>query len=152
MLAAMSRGEILQWLCRNGWSSDRRIEEKAREFISEAVAESKEEGYPVTSFEVVERFIASYGLLKLIHPSDPDNQLVTNPTGGYDGDFSEIAELSQELGKRLFRIGYDLPDGAIFVVAEDGEFYSIHHTGTYYLGGNEIEFFVNWVRGNLQSV
>lgn len=152
MLAAMSRGEILQWLSRNGWSPDRGIAEKAREFISEVVADSEKEGFPVSPFAAAERFIASYGLLKLVHPSDPANELVTNPTGGYDGDFSEIAELSQELGKRLFRVGYDLPDGAILIVAEDGEFYCIHHTGAYYLGGDEFAFFDNWVRGNLQSV
>ncbi|MFG2527919.1 SUKH-3 domain-containing protein [Streptomyces sp. NPDC048516] len=70
----------------------------------------------------------------------------------HDGDFSEIAELSRELGKRLFRVGYDLPDGAIFVVAENGEFYSVHHTGTFYLDGSEFEFFDNWVKGDLQSV
>ncbi|MGW2024112.1 SUKH-3 domain-containing protein [Streptomyces decoyicus] len=152
MLEAMSRGEVLQWLSRNGWSPGRGMEEKAREFISEVVAESEEEGFPVVSFDVAERFIASYGFLELVHPSDPANKLITNPTGGYDGDFSEIAELAQELGERLFRVGYDIPDGAILIVSEGGEFYCIHHTGAYYLGSDEFEFFDNWVRGNLQSV
>ncbi|MFD0233375.1 SUKH-3 domain-containing protein [Streptomyces decoyicus] len=152
MLEAMSRGEVLQWLSRNGWSPGRGMEEKARKFISEVVAESEEEGFPVVSFDVAERFIASYGFLELVHPSDPANKLITNPTGGYDGDFSEIAGLAQELGERLFRVGYDIPDGAILIVSEGGEFYCIHHTGAYYLGSDEFEFFDNWVRGNLQSV
>ncbi|WP_438484842.1 SUKH-3 domain-containing protein [Streptomyces sp. S186] len=78
--------------------------------------------------------------------------MIINPTSGYEGDFSEIADLSQELWKRLFRVGYDLPDAGIFVVAEDGEFYGIHHTGAYYLGSDELEFFSNWVRGDLQGV
>ncbi|MFF8785556.1 SUKH-3 domain-containing protein [Streptomyces sp. NPDC015125] len=152
MLAEISRGEILQWLSGNGWSPDRRIEEKAREFIAEAVAESEEEGFPMASFGVAERFIASYGLLRLAHPSDPTSLLITNPTGGYDGDFGEIAELSRELRKRLFRIGYDLPEGAVFLVAEDGAFYCSHHTGAYGLGADEGEFFSNWIRGNLRAV
>ncbi|MFI1295383.1 SUKH-3 domain-containing protein [Streptomyces noursei] len=49
-------------------------------------------------------------------------------------------------------VGYDLPDGGIFVVAEDGDFYCIHHTGAYHLGSDEFEFFNNWVKGDLQSV
>ncbi|MGX1853031.1 SUKH-3 domain-containing protein [Streptomyces sp. NPDC055299] len=152
MPAPMSRDEILQWLTRNGWSPDRGIEEKAREFISEVVAESVKEGFPAIPFDAAVRFIGSYGLLKLTHPSDPESELITNPTGGYEGDFSEITELSHELGKRLFRVGYDLPDGGIFVVAEDGDFYCIHHTGAYYLGSDEFEFFNNWMRGDLQNV
>ncbi|MER0479930.1 SUKH-3 domain-containing protein [Streptomyces sp. Edi2] len=142
----MSRGEIQQWLSGNGWSPDRGnsgkrgngdIGEKARAFLAEAVAESEAEGFPMASFGVAERFIASYGLLRLVHPSDPTSLLITNPTGGCDGDFREIAELSRELQKRLFRIGYDLPDGAIFLVAEDGAFYCCHHTGAYGLGADE---------------
>ncbi|MFE7313154.1 SUKH-3 domain-containing protein [Streptomyces sp. NPDC057555] len=152
MSVSMSRDEVLQWLTRNGWSPDRNVEEKAREFISEVVAESEEEGFPAVLFEVALSFITTYGLLKLTHPTDSDSSLITNPTGGYEGDFSEIDELSQELEKRLFRVGYDLPDGGIFVVAEDGEFYCIHHTGAYYLGSDEFEFFSNWVKGDLQSV
>ncbi|MFE1767875.1 SUKH-3 domain-containing protein [Streptomyces angustmyceticus] len=152
MLAAMSRGEIVQWLVRSGWSPDRNIGEKARAFLWDAVAESEKEGFPVVLFEAAERFVASYGLLELVHPSDPVSRLVTNPTGGYDGDFREIAELSRELGKRLFRVGYDLPDGAIMIVAEDGGFYCVHHTGTYFLGADACAFFRNWARGDLRSV
>ncbi|WP_143179777.1 SUKH-3 domain-containing protein [Streptomyces yunnanensis] len=152
MPVSMSRDEVLQWLTRNGWSPDRGIEEEAREFVSEVVAESEKEGFSAIPFDAAVRFITTYGLLTLTHPSDPESKLISNPTGGYEGDFSEIADLSRELGKHLFRIGYDLPDAGIFVVAEDGEFYCIHHTGAYYLGSDAFEFFGNWAKGDMQSV
>ncbi|MFJ5673666.1 SUKH-3 domain-containing protein [Streptomyces sp. NPDC093097] len=152
MPASMSGDEVLQWLTRNGWSPGRTVGETARDFVSEVVAESEAEGFPAVPFGAALRFIATYGALELTHPNDPESRLITNPTGGYEGDFGEIAELSRELGKRLFRIGYDLPDGGIFVVAEGGEFYCIHHTGAYFLGSDEFEFFSNWVRGDLQSL
>ncbi|MFJ9411090.1 SUKH-3 domain-containing protein [Streptomyces sp. NPDC101393] len=148
----MSRESVAEWLTVNGWTPERDISEKAGEFIHHAIQESNEEGCPVVAFEGVEDFIRSYGLLRLTHPSDPKESLIINPTGGYEGDFREIEELAQEIGKRLFRVGYDMPEGGIFVLAEDGSLYYLHHTGTYYLGADEYEAFSNWVRGNLQSV
>ncbi|MEU4848695.1 SUKH-3 domain-containing protein [Streptomyces gilvosporeus] len=148
----VSREEILQWLSTNGWSPGRDIADKAREFIDDAVADSVAEGFPVVPSESAERFVRTYGLLQLRHPGDPDEKLVTNPTGGYEGDFEEIAELAQEIGKSLFRVGYDLPEGGIFALAEDGCFYYIHHTGASYIGADEYEAFGNWLRGNFQSI
>ncbi|MFB6438102.1 SUKH-3 domain-containing protein [Streptomyces sp. NPDC056411] len=152
MLAEMSREEILQWLTENGWSPERQVGERCAEFISAAVEDSVGEGFPVTPFETAESFLASFGLLTLAHPTDSESRLVINPTGGYEGDFGEIAELSEELNRRLFRVGYDLPDGGIMLVAEDGGFYCLHHAGSFSLGNGAYEFFRNWVRGDLRSV
>ncbi|MFG2208685.1 SUKH-3 domain-containing protein [Streptomyces sp. NPDC048638] len=134
MIPELRREEILQWLSANGWSPDRDISDKAREFIDDAVAESAAEGFPVAPSDTAERFVHTYGLLHLRHSRDPDEKFITNPTGGYEGDFEEIAELSEEIGKSLFWVGYDLPEGSIFTLADDGGFYYIHHTGAFYIG------------------
>ncbi|MFH8405018.1 SUKH-3 domain-containing protein [Streptomyces sp. NPDC018019] len=152
MADGFSRDDVQAWLEGSGWFPGRDVTEKVTEFIDDAVRQSEDQGFPTPPVSVAVEFLRSYGLLDLTHPRNDEKSLSMNPTGGYEGDFEEIAELADEVGGRLFRVGYDLPEGGIVLMGENGRFYYHHWSGTYLMGDDVHEALGNWLTGDFQEL
>ncbi|WP_206502441.1 SUKH-3 domain-containing protein [Streptomyces chrestomyceticus] len=152
MTDGKSKYDIDQWLRDNGWTPERDVSDRIPAFIEDAVQQAEDDGHPAPVFEAAKRFLVSYGLLELRHPRKADWVLETNPAGGHEGDFEDIAELSEELGIGLFRVGYDEPESASILMDESGRFYYHHWSDNYFLGNNEREAFANWLVNNYQGL
>ncbi|MEU4199410.1 SUKH-3 domain-containing protein [Streptomyces sp. NPDC026294] len=152
MSDGFSRDDVQAWLERSGWFPGRDVTEKVTEFINDAVRQSDEQGFPTPPTATATEFLRSYGLLELKHPRNDDKTLDVNPTGGYEGDFEEIDELAREVGNRLFRVGYDLPEGGIILMDENGRFFYHHWSGAYFMGNDFHEALGNWLAGDLQEL
>ena len=139
--------EILDWLVSNGWSKGRDIADRAGVLICEQVDASRRQGVGLTPFIAAERIIRSYGLLHLERPSASDSVLVMKPTVGYEGDVEDIEELRENLGVDVFPVGYDSGDFALVLVDVRGRFFSLHHTGAYFMGNDEFDAFRRFMRG-----
>ncbi|MEV5592556.1 SUKH-3 domain-containing protein [Streptomyces sp. NPDC052496] len=146
------KSEVEQWLAGNGWEVGRNVSETIDQFVDMAVAQSEKEGFPTPPVPAAVEFLHSFGLLDLRNPIDPEEILVVNPAGGHSGDFEEMSERSGELGTRLFRVGYEEPEGARVLMDESGKFYYMHWSGFFFLGSDAYEAFGNWIVNNLQEL
>ncbi|MEU0838029.1 SUKH-3 domain-containing protein [Streptomyces sp. NPDC005962] len=139
--------EVHGWLTRIGWSPGRDIGERADELIQVRVRDAERQGAPLTPVPAAVRFIHTYGLLSLSHPTVQGVALVVEPTVGYDGDVKSIRELARGLGVEIFPIGYESSEQGIILADETGRFFHLHHTGGYYLGENEFDAFSRFMGG-----
>lgn len=140
-------GDVLDWLVSNGWSKGRDIADRADELIHERIDASRRQGVVLIPVAAAERIIRSYGLLQLVRSDASDSTLVMKPTVGYDGDAEDIEELRQDIGVDIFPVGYDSGDFALVLVDEGGRFFSLHHTGAYFMGNDEFDAFGRFMRG-----
>lgn len=147
MEASNGNQEILDWLASNGWSKGRDIADRAGELIRERVDASRRQGVELPAFVAAERIIRSYGLLHLERLGTSDSLLVMKPTVGYEGDVDDIEELRENLGLDVFPVGYDSGDFALVLVDVRGRFFSLHHTGAYFMGNDEFDAFRRFMRG-----
>ncbi|WP_106516450.1 SUKH-3 domain-containing protein [Streptomyces himastatinicus] len=138
---------VHDWLTRNGWSPGRDIGEHADELIQVRVRDTERQEAPLTPVPAAVRFIHTYGLLTLSHPTVPGVAWVVKPTVGYDGDAASIRELALGLGVEIFPIGYETSEQGILLVDETGRFFHLHHTGGYYLRENEFDAFSRFMGG-----
>ncbi len=146
------RGEVERWLVRNGWEPGRDVSGRVAEFIECAEDWANREGFPAPVFDAARDFLRSYGLLELKAEKHPGRSLEINPAGGHEGDYESIAELTEELGVRLFRVGFDMPECGRILMDEAGRFYYLHWSGSYVLGNDVYEALGNWLVNNLQEL
>lgn len=70
-----------------------------------------------------------------------------DPTGGYKGDAALISELSSNIKKKLFPVGYESKEYEILLVDEVGRFFYLHHTGAYLWGLDAHDAFARFLSG-----
>ncbi|MVO90761.1 hypothetical protein GPA10_39985 [Streptomyces sp. p1417] len=133
--------EVREWLSRNGWSSGRDIGAEAEELVRIRLRDAERQGERLTPVDAAVRIIREYGGLRLAHPRVTDLVMEMDPTGGYDGDAAAILELTANLGKQLFPVGYESREYGLILVDEIGRFFHLHHTGAYFWGSGEYEAF-----------
>ncbi|MEL3948071.1 MULTISPECIES: SUKH-3 domain-containing protein [Streptomyces] len=142
--------EVREWLERNGWFPGRDIGSAAvGELIDVRVRDAERLENPLVPNDAAVRIIHAFGLLTLKYPRADDFVLKMEPTVAYDGDVALISELGENLGQRLFPVGYESEDFGPILVDELGRFFHLHHTGAYFWGFNEQEAFAHFMSGAL---
>ncbi|GAA0471298.1 SUKH-3 domain-containing protein [Streptomyces olivaceiscleroticus] len=138
--------QVSDWLAQHGWFPGRDIgDEEVDDFISVRVRDATEQGFPMEPVDAAVRVIRTYGGLKLAHPRASDSAFEMDPTGGYDGDAREIAEMSTGLGEKLFPVGFESSEFGILLVGETARWFLLHHTGGYFLGQDEQDAFTRFI-------
>ncbi|MEU6119588.1 SUKH-3 domain-containing protein [Streptomyces sp. NPDC047117] len=140
--------DVLAWLTQHGWFDGRDIGDEAQHLISVRLQDAAEQGFPLEAVEAAVRIIRTYGLLKLTHPRASDSAFEMEPTGGYEGDAREIAEMASGLGKKLFPVGFESSEYGLLLVDETGRWFLLHHTGGYFLGEDEYDAFSRFMTGD----
>ncbi|MFD6281947.1 SUKH-3 domain-containing protein [Streptomyces sp. NPDC060209] len=133
------REELDAWLRANGWYPGRENEAEAERLIAVRVRGSADQGYPLQPWDEVYRFVSSYVGLEFPMPLAPERQFRADPTFGYEGDAELVVELAQNLGHQLFPVGWETSENGIVLMDDVGRFFYLHHTGPYFLGGNDTE-------------
>lgn len=132
-----------EWLMSAGWTKSRDIGARAEELIALRVEDAARQGAVLEVIDPAVAFVHSYGDLELALPrTSPERLLILKPTIGYRGDVDNFAELSGNLGMRVFPVAYETVEGSIWLVDESSRFFLWHHTGGYFLGENEREAFI----------
>ncbi|MGX1806326.1 SUKH-3 domain-containing protein [Nocardia sp. NPDC055321] len=135
-------GDVDRWLRDSGWFPTRDVGARATELIQLACADAARQGSPLEVIDPAVRFVHAYGDLELQLPrKSPPGALVLKPTGGYEGDADDFAELSMNLGKKLFPVAYETYESGVWLVDEAGRYFYLHSTGAYFLGETEYEAF-----------
>lgn len=140
-------GEVVRWLVSNGWSPGRDIGDRADELILARVDVARQQGVELIAVPAARKIIHSYGMLELARPGASGSVIVMSPMGGYGGDVHDISELSSDLGSPVFPVGFDPNDYALVLVDETGRFFSLHHTGAYFMGKNDMDAFRRFMHG-----
>lgn len=134
--------DVDRWLRAGGWFPTRDIGARADYLINVVQADADRQGMRLPILDPAVRFIHRYGDLELqLSSKSPSGALILKPTGGYEGDVEDFAELSRSLGVRLFPVAYETYECSIWLVDERGRYFFLHRTGGYFLGENEYEAF-----------
>ncbi|MFJ6016688.1 SUKH-3 domain-containing protein [Streptomyces sp. NPDC092952] len=128
--------EVCAWLTTCQWSADRDIGARTEEWVRIRVLDAEEHGIVLTPPPEAVRIMRHYGELRIAHPTDPESAWIMDPTFGYRGDATAIAELAAELGTELFPIGYEALEYGILLADRSGRVFQLHHTGGYYMGAS----------------
>ncbi|MER5732012.1 SUKH-3 domain-containing protein [Streptomyces sp. NPDC002138] len=144
--------EVEAWLRRHGWTPDLRDSAEADRLIDTRVRDSARQGFPLTPWEAVREFVSRYAGLEFAAPLAPERIFVADPTLGYDGDAEDITELSNEVGRKLFPVGYEFGEAGIVLMDDLGRFFYLHHTGPYFLGQDEAQALSSLMRGDQDEV
>ncbi|TXS51452.1 SUKH-3 domain-containing protein [Streptomyces sp. t39] len=149
------RSEIDAWLSAHGWHAGREDEPenaaKAGELIGLRVRGSAEQGFPLEPWDEVRRFVASFVGLEFPMPRAPERVFRANPTFGYTGDAEDITELAENLGQRLFPVGWESTENGIVLLDDTGRFFYLHHTGPYFLGADETQALSSLMTGDQED-
>ncbi|MFD3994706.1 SUKH-3 domain-containing protein [Streptomyces sp. NPDC058548] len=134
-------------LAEAGWSRGRDVGAELPELLKFVMDRFAEEGHPVEPFQAAQDFVREFGGLRLEIPGTPPVAIGFTPHWIYEESGEDVAELAQNLGKKLFPVGYETFDGAMILIDETGRFFLLHHTGPYYLGANKHEAISCLLRG-----
>ncbi|MER6996958.1 SUKH-3 domain-containing protein [Streptomyces sp. NPDC000410] len=149
------REELDAWLQANGWhpgrENDPENEAEAERLIAVRVRGSADQGFPLEPWGEVRRFVSSYVGLEFPMPLAPERRFRGDPTFGYEGDAELIAELAQNLGHRLFPVGWETSENGIVLLDDSGRFFYLHHTGPYFLGGDETQALASLMTGDQED-
>ncbi|MFE0424999.1 SUKH-3 domain-containing protein [Streptomyces sp. NPDC058953] len=143
------------WLRANGWRPGREEEPEqgatAGRLIEVRVRGSADQGFPLLPWAEVHRFVASYTGLELPVPLAPERRFRADPTFGYEGDAELITELAENLGRRLFPVGWETAENGIVLLDDTGRFFYLHHTGPYFLGADEPRALASLMTGDQED-
>ncbi|MER5307173.1 SUKH-3 domain-containing protein [Streptomyces sp. NPDC002773] len=134
-----------------GWSRGRDIGAELPGLLRFVTDRFAEEGHPVEAFQAAQDFVREFGGLRLEIPGTPPVAIGFTPHWIYEESGEDVAELAQNLGRRLFPVGYETFDGAMLLIDDTGRFFLMHHTGPYYLGANTYEAISCLLRGPQQE-
>ncbi|MFJ8660882.1 SUKH-3 domain-containing protein [Streptomyces sp. NPDC093795] len=134
-----------------GWSRGRDIGAELPGLLRFVTDRFAEEGHPVEPFQAAQDFVREFGGLRLEIPGTPPVAIGFTPHWIYEESGEDVAELAQNLGRRLFPVGYETFDGAMLLIDDTGRFFLMHHTGPYYLGTNTYEAISCLLRGPQQE-
>ncbi|SNY81107.1 SUKH-3 immunity protein [Nocardia amikacinitolerans] len=142
--------EVLDRLGESGWFPERDIGTEADYLIKIRVEDSIEQGFPLVPIEPAIRTIHNFGLLRINHPRTDGCALIFDPTARYKGDAEQINKLAQNLGFRLFPVGYEASEYGILLADESDRYFQLHHTGAYYMGENVMDMLSRFM-GTIQE-
>ncbi|MCP9961239.1 SUKH-3 domain-containing protein [Streptomyces somaliensis] len=149
------REELDAWLRAGGWypgrENDPWNQAEAERLIAVRVRGSADQGFPLRSWGEVHRFVSSYVGLEFPMPLAPERKFRADPTFGYEGDAELIAELAENLGRRLFPVGWETSENGIVLLDDTGRFFYLHHTGPYFLGGDETQALSSLMTGDQED-
>ncbi|GAA3153012.1 SUKH-3 domain-containing protein [Streptomyces echinatus] len=92
---------------------------------------SAAQGFPLRPWDEVRRFVSSCAGLECPMPLAPERRFRADPTFGYEGDAELVAQLAENLGHRLFPVGWETSENGIVLLVDTGRFFCLHHTGPY---------------------
>lgn len=147
----MTTEEVEAVLTEAGWSRGRDIGAQLPELLSFVTGRFAEEGHPVQAFPAAQDFVREFGGLRLVIPGTPPDAVGFTPHWIYEASGEDVAELAQNVGKKLFPVGYETFDGAMVLIDETGRFFLMHHTGPYFLGATTYEAVSCLLRGPQQE-
>lgn len=151
MSSPSSPEELDGWLREYGWHPERNIGEEAEELVRSAVRVFAEYGVSTVPSSCALNIVRNYGKLKFFLHDRPENHAVMVPGIVYQGQAEEVAEFEQELGEKMFAVGYDTYDGALFLVDDSNRVFLLHHSGNYFLGNGMREAFFTFVYGEFRD-
>ncbi|MFJ6579411.1 SUKH-3 domain-containing protein [Streptomyces sp. NPDC091368] len=131
--------DIDAWFAEGGWYPGRDVAGRAAVFVAEVVEETRRYGHPVEPFAAATDFLAEHAGVRLTIDARREEYLRFEPVVVWDSTPGDIAELSRNLGVRLFPVGWDSSEGEVIVMDERNRFFCMHHTGDYYLGTGKYE-------------
>ncbi|WP_426366829.1 SUKH-3 domain-containing protein [Streptomyces sp. E-08] len=126
--------DVDAWFAEGGWYPGRNVAEQAAAFVAEVVEETRRYGHPVEPFAAATAFLAEHAGVRLTIDARREEYLYFKPVIVWESTSEEIAELSRNLGVRIFPVGWDSSEGEVIVIDERNRFFCMHHTGNYYLG------------------
>ncbi|MFD3333379.1 SUKH-3 domain-containing protein [Streptomyces sp. NPDC058700] len=147
----MTAEQVEAALTEAGWSRGRDIGAELPGLLRVVTERFAEEGHPVEPFGAAEDFVREFGGLRLVVPGDPPDAVGFTPHWIYEESGEDVAELAENLGRRLFPVGYEEFDGAMILIDDTGRFFLMHHTGPYFLGANTHEAISCLLRGPQQE-
>ncbi|MFF5425680.1 MULTISPECIES: SUKH-3 domain-containing protein [unclassified Streptomyces] len=143
--------DVDAWFAENGWFPGRQAGESAAAFVTAVVEESRKRGFPVEPFAAATDFLDEHAGLRVVHDARRDAYMEFTPVPYWGHTFEDMAELSRNLGVRLFPVGWDSTDAELYVIDEQGRFFCMHHTGDYYMGTGKHEAMIGLYRTPMQD-
>ncbi|MFD9032811.1 SUKH-3 domain-containing protein [Streptomyces sp. NPDC059567] len=143
----MRADEVEAALTAAGWSPGRDIGAELPELLRVVTERFADEGHPVEPFEAAQDFVREFGGLRLPIPGTPPDAVGFTPQWIYEESAEDVAELAEDLGRRLFPVGYEEFDASMILIDETGHFFLMHHTGPYFLGASAYEAISALLRG-----
>ncbi|MFE0640786.1 SUKH-3 domain-containing protein [Streptomyces sp. NPDC058877] len=139
------------WFRDNGWFPGRDVAETVPAMVEEIAGQYREAGFPVEPLAAATSFLAEHGGLRLTIDAAREDHLYFTPYLGYRSTPAEVAELSRDLGVRLFPVGLDGSEGSPVLIDERGRFFYLHHTGAYYMGADKYEAMIALAHAPMQD-
>ncbi|MEV8591031.1 SUKH-3 domain-containing protein [Streptomyces sp. NPDC051180] len=127
------------WFRDHGWFPGRDVTDTLPAMVDEITGQYRDAGHPVEPLDTATAFLAEHGGLTLTIDAAREDHLYFTPYLGYGSAPADVAELSRDLGVRLFPIGLDGSEGSPVLMDERGRFFYLHHTGAYYMGADKYE-------------
>ncbi|MFJ3926159.1 SUKH-3 domain-containing protein [Streptomyces sp. NPDC090022] len=146
------RAEVEAWLRTHGWHPEHADRAEAERLIAVRVRDSVRQGCPLEPWEAVTDFVGRYAGLRFPMPLAPERVFLPHPALGYEGDAEDIAGLAADLDRRLFPVGYETVEAGLVLLDDLGRFFYLHHTGPYFLGGDEAQALSSLMRGDQDEI
>ncbi|MFJ5142149.1 SUKH-3 domain-containing protein [Streptomyces sp. NPDC088707] len=143
--------DVDAWFREHGWFPGRDVSETVPAMVAQVTGQYRDAGYPVEPFEAATAFLAEHGGLRLTIDARREDYLYFTPHLGYGSTPSDVAELSRDLGVRLFPVGLDGSEGSPVLMDEGGRFFFMHHTGNYYMGADKYEAMIALAHAPMQD-
>ncbi|MER5962687.1 SUKH-3 domain-containing protein [Streptomyces sp. NPDC002057] len=143
--------DVDAWFREYGWFPGRDVSETVPAMVDEITGQYRDGGFPVEPFEAATAFLAEHGGLRLTIDAKREDYLYFTPYLGYRSVPSDVAELSRDLGVRLFPVGLDGSEGSPVLMDERGRFFFMHHTGNYYMGADKYEAMIALAHAPMQD-
>ncbi|MFJ1749099.1 SUKH-3 domain-containing protein [Streptomyces sp. NPDC088116] len=140
--------DVDRWLRAGGWFPGREDAAEADRLVQWRVDNSALQGFPLVPWDAAVHFVRSYASLDFPVPKSRDRVFRADPSFGYEGDAEDISELADNLGRRLFPVGYEAGENGIVLMDDSGRFFYLHHTGPYFLGANESQALSSLMTGD----
>ncbi|MFJ3926156.1 SUKH-3 domain-containing protein [Streptomyces sp. NPDC090022] len=143
--------DVDTWFRDHGWFPGRDVADQVPAMVEEITRQSQEEGFPLEPLDTATAFLTEHGGLRLTIDARRGDHLHFTPCLVWQSTSSDIAELSDNLGVRLFPIGYDSSEGSPIVIDDRGRFFYLHHTGAYYMGADRTEAMISLGNAPMQD-
>lgn len=126
-----------------GWHPGRDIgEEGLAKLVEPVMASYREDGaYELELFPAAADFLREHGGVSLPLGDRPRDRLVFAPGRPSEREPGEAAELARGLDRRVFPIGYEADEGAVFYIDETGRFFYEFWEELHYVGADKYEAF-----------
>ncbi|MFJ9430573.1 SUKH-3 domain-containing protein [Streptomyces sp. NPDC101490] len=143
--------DVDAWFREYGWFPGRDVAETVPAMIAGITEQYRAEGFPVEPFEAATAFLTEHGGLRLTLDAAREDYLYLTPYLGFRSAPAEVAELSRDLGVRLFPVGLDGSEGSPVLIDERGRFFYVHDTGNYYMGADKHEAVIALAHAPMQD-